>query len=183
MNFCFNITSYWIQPSDLHDSPKCCWFGVTVPLNACSSFALSGLHWGSCKKCGRAKAGSCLNDGVKLVRCRHSVGHSNSIFTQSPPPNAPHTNLLTRNCEGNKCGSLRAHHSTSLMFAESLMTAAVSMRICTSEWDSTCIILVYFWKPSKCYCEHNFSAYYLFTEGWAGSNVFISCFLPCRWIH
>lgn len=90
MNFCFNTPSYWIHHSDLYDSPKCCWFGIDCSFKCVQLICIERAPLGGCRKYGWAKEGSCCNGGVKLVRCRHGMGHINSIFTQSPPPNTTH---------------------------------------------------------------------------------------------
>lgn len=103
----------------------------TVPLKVCSSFALTCSVWacsvGVCRKYRWARADTHLNDGIKSVRCLHRMGHINNIHatnTSSPPPPAPPPPPCVSN--GNKCISLKTHHSTQMLFVESLITVALS---------------------------------------------------------
>lgn len=103
----------------LHSEPN-------VPfLKVCTSFALtcSGVS-----ALGGEPAGSTdepksrdghLNGSMKLVRCWHRMGHINSRGRSPPTPPLRPPFLSPADWEGNKRASLKTHHSTQMMFAES----------------------------------------------------------------
>lgn len=135
---------------------------------------VSHLHWavstGGLQEVQMSKRGSCLNGGVKLLWCRHSVGHVNSIFTQSPPPSTTH-----HPTDSIMWGETNVAHKgliipPLLLFAESGEHAHFSVWVRLHLFNFSLLLKTL----SMCCCKHNFSAYYLFTEGWASNNVFIS---------
>lgn len=105
---------------------------ICIDLFLCE-YALRGVG----RKHRRAKGGSHLNGCMKLVRCWHCMEHINSsppsaTTTSSTPPLSvhPHLPLLSKLKETN--APLKTHHSTQMMFVESLMTVSVSACALTS---------------------------------------------------